>query len=229
MRTLAALSLVVLLACSGRPSSGGAAPVASTPAAELPPPPPAPPPSGEGATPPAPDAAAPVAAPAPPPVERSGKVWPFHAWDRAEAVTFNQFGIREDVQLNAYDEHGWSPHLVDRKALDAAHAKKAVDLVTQTEGEVTVSKCPFPRHAVVLYDGEVPVASINVCFSCGDIVLWPSWSPRPDWENITKKQLAELERRSKKQAALYEKAFPRWKAFFRDEVGFAIDGKYDGH
>ena len=174
------------------------------------------------------DAAAPAEpSPPPPPVTRTGKVWPFHAWDRAEAVTFNQFRMRPGAPLYAYDEKGWSPHLVDRKPITGAQAKTAVDLVDQTQGDVAVSKCPFPRHAVVLYEGEVPVASINVCFSCGDILLWPRWSPAPDWEKMTKKQLAEHELHQKKQLVMYDKAFPRWKELFRDGIRFPIDEGYD--
>lgn len=153
----------------------------------------------------------------PPAVERTGKVWPFHAWDHAVAVTFNEFPMRPRTQLRAYDEHGWSPHVVDKKPLDAAKAKKAVDLATATNGDVLVSKCPFPRHAVVLFEGEVPVASINVCFECGDILLWPRWEPEGDWS----------EAKQAKQMKLYDKTFPRWKTFFRDDVGFAVDDR--GH
>ncbi|MBX3202765.1 MAG: hypothetical protein KF894_31860 [Labilithrix sp.] len=169
-------------------------------------------------------AASPDAATATPsPVERTGKVWPFHAWDRAEAVTFNRFAMRPDVPLRAYDERGWSPHLADRKRMTWAQAKRAFDLVAQTRGDVMVSKCPFPRHAVVLFDGDVAVASVNVCFSCGDILLWPRWSAEPDWEKLTKKERAELERRTNEQLVAYDEAFPRWKTFFRDDIGFAID------
>ena len=41
---------------------------------------------------------------------------------------------------------------------------------------------------MVLYEVAVPVASINVCFSCGDIMLWPRWEPAPDWEHLSAKQ-----------------------------------------
>jgi hypothetical protein len=161
-------------------------------------------------------------------VTRTGKTWPFHAWNRAEAVTFNQFAMRPGVPLVAYDDvKGFSPHLVDRKPIDQAQAKKAVDLVTQTNGDVSVSKCPFPRHAVVLYEDALPVATINVCFSCGDIILWPRWEPEPDWSNLSDRQTKELVAKRQKQMALYNKVFPKWQAFFRDEVGFAIDGRYE--
>jgi hypothetical protein len=169
-----------------------------------------------------PDASAPPA-----PVKRTGKTWPFHAWDRAEAVTFNQFPMRRGARLYAYNEHGFSSHIVDRRPLDDARAKKAVDLVTQTNGDVNVSKCPFPRHAVVLYEREVPVASINVCFECGDILLWPRWAQEPGWSNLTDKEVKALELRTAKQMKLYEKVFPKWEVFFRDEVGFPIDARHD--
>jgi hypothetical protein len=167
---------------------------------------------------------APAAKPAP--VRRDGRVWPFHTWTRAEAVTFNQFAMRYGVSLLAYDDGGWSPHLGGRKPLDAAAARKALDLTKATEGDVAISKCPFPRHAVVLYDDEVPIASINVCFQCGDIVLWPSWKPEPDYSKFTPKQFKELEAVHAEQLVLYDKVFPKWQAFFRDEVGFPIDTKY---
>ncbi len=162
----------------------------------------------------------------PAPITRAGKVWPFHPWDHAEAVAFNAFAMRPGVQLRAYDESGWTKHLVDRKPISDAQARQAVDLVGKTDGDVEVSKCPFPRHAVVLYDGAVPVASINVCFSCGDIMLWPRWSPAPDWDSMTDKQMKEHALRSERQMKLYEKVFPSWKTFFRDEIGFPIDGDY---
>lgn len=109
-----------------------------------------------------------------------------------------------------------------------ARAKKAVGYVTQTLGGVDVSKCPFPRHAVVLYDGDVPVASINVCFECGDILIWPPWDqkPEPDYEKMTDKEWKARELFYERKMKLYEKAFPKWQAFFRDEVGFPIDRSF---
>lgn len=168
----------------------------------------------------------PAPAPKPAPVKREGKAWPFHRWTRAEAVTFNQFAMRQGVSMVAYDEGGWSQHVVDRKPIDDSAARKALELTKATEGDVAVSKCPFPRHAVVLYDDTVPIASINVCFQCGDIVLWPPWKPEPDYSKFTPKQFNELEAAHKKQLGLYDKVFPKWQTFFRDEVGFRIDAKY---
>ena len=223
------LTLAFVFACGGSPSTANAppapAPTAQAEAKAVSPPEPT-----DAGTTAAPDAAPATTPPAaktrPAPVKRSGKVWPFHVWDHAVAVTFNQFPMRPEAQLHAYSDEGWSEHVVDRKPITEAQAKKAVELVTRTQGDVMVSKCPFPRHAVVLYDGEVPVASIDVCFSCGDILLWPRWEPAPDWDKMTSKQRNDLELRRKKQMALYEKVFPTWQTFFRDEIGFPIDAAY---
>jgi hypothetical protein len=94
-----------------------------------------------------------------------------------------------------------------------------------------MTKCPFPRHAVVLYDHDVPVASVNVCFECGDILLWPRLGPPAiDWDKLTpaqtKKALAELEADGAKKQKLFGQVFPKWKTFFRDSVGFPIDEKW---
>jgi hypothetical protein len=146
----------------------------------------------------------------PAPVERTGKTWPFHAWDRAEAFTFNRFPMGPGAPFRIYDDNGWSKHVADKKPLDAALSKQAVDLVLAGKSELEMTKCPFPRHAVVLYDHDVPVASINVCFECGDILLWPRWTPP---------ESAKLEK-------LFAQVFPKWKTFFRDAVGFPIDEKW---
>jgi hypothetical protein len=237
MRTaLSLLFITTLLACGGGQRAG--APVTdpaprAAPAVEQ---------EGDASAPSAPpaaaasdvDAGAPVATPPVPlgpaaPVDRTGKAWPFHTWTRAEGVLFNQFPIQAAAQLRAYDEHGWSAHVVDRKPLDDGMASKAVQIVKEHGGEVEVSKCPFPRHAVVLLDGDVPVASINVCFQCGDLLLWPRWSkePTPDWEKMTSQQISAHHARQMKRVKEYEGVFlPRWQAYFRDDVGFPIDATF---
>jgi hypothetical protein len=155
----------------------------------------------------------------PAPVPRSGKAWPFHDWDRAEAFVFNDFDARPGVPLRVYDGEGWSPHVSDRKPLSGAQALEAVALVRITEGDAEMSKCPFPRHAVVLYADDVPVASINVCFECTDILVWPPWDDR----DTSRLSLEEIERFGKKKRSQHDIAFPRWQRFFRDSLGFAID------
>lgn len=66
----------------------------------------------------------------------------------------------------------------------------------------------------VLFDGDLPIASINVCFECGDILTWPDSEIRfddPAWES-------KYARRKK----LYDAVFPKWKPYFRDELGLPV-------
>ncbi len=134
--------------------------------------------------------------------------------------------MRSRTQLRAYDDAGWSRHIAARKPIDDSLARTAVALVRKTNGGVGVSKCPFPRHAVVLYDGDTPVASINVCFECGDILLWPAWEPEPDWDAMSDREMKRYQRKLAAQMKRYAAVFPRWQAFFRDDVGYPIDADY---
>ena len=223
------LAGAVFVGCGGRePVPSGPEPVAAaptpsaTPAVDA-----APAPVAESIG--LPDAAPPPMPPPPPPpppVERAGKKWPFHEWDRAEAIAFNQFEMRSRTPLYAYNARGFSPHIASRKWLSDELAAAAVKLIGRTKGEVGVSKCPFPRHAVVLYSGDVPVASINVCFQCGDILVWPHFAPEPEWDTMTPRQMKKWQRANAKKMKLYKKAFPQWEQFFRDDVGYPIRASY---
>lgn len=159
-----------------------------------------------------------------PPIRRSGRAWPFHKWDRAEAVTFNRFAARPRVPIVAVDDGGVNPTIADRKPLTPEQGRAAIALAKATDGGIMVSQCAFPRHAVILYEGDLPVASLNVCFECGDIVLWPDWRPLP--KDPTPAQWKQIEAHIQHQIKLYDAAFPRWRAFFRDEIGFPIDETY---
>jgi hypothetical protein len=152
------------------------------------------------------------------------KDWPFHKWDRAEAVTFNQVQYGPGIPLMAYSaEDGWNPKIADRKAIDAAQAKRAADWTIATTGEVEVSKCAFPRHAIVFYAGDTPVGTTNVCFECGDILVWPDFEPKRDYENESAAEAKKWEKKYKKKLGVYEKVFPQWEKFFRDELGLSIE------
>jgi hypothetical protein len=148
--------------------------------------------------------------------------WPFAAWDRAEGIAFNQFPARAGVPLRVYTaEKGWSPHIASRKPLDAEQARNAAAWVIRVGGEYQDSKCPFPRHAVVFYAGEVPVGSVNVCFECGDIMVWPAYDSLPG----SRRKIPEAQKRhwfyAQKETA-YARVLPLWKRLFRDELGFSI-------
>lgn len=189
------------------PVSVEAAPVA-TPASE----PPAAAPAAPEVPAAAPAASEVPAAPARPLV--ASKTWPFVVWDRAEAFSFNHVAYGPGVQLRVYDGQAWSPKIVARRPVSAEQGERAVQWVVATRGEIEVSKCPFPRHAVVLYAGETPVGSVNVCFECGDILVWPEFEPPP--------ADGQEERRIRLQMTGYKKVFPRWEKFFRDELGLPL-------
>ncbi|WAS97514.1 hypothetical protein [Nannocystis punicea] len=212
-----AVAAAVLLACA--PREAPRAPVTE-------PTPPAP--TGDASPDPAPDPAAP---PAPDPVASAQPepaatdepsapptptgTWPFVAWDRAEAFTFNPIEYGPGVPLRVYEAtKGWSPNIVERKPLSQAQAERAVEWTVATRGELEVSKCAFPRHAVVLYAGDAPVGSVNVCFECGDILVWPDFEPPASGPTA--------ERRQRQQMKAYKRVFPEWQRFFRDELGLPL-------
>jgi hypothetical protein len=214
---LCVLVMVVALGC------GKSEPKPEPPAAPAPPPAPVAAAAPDAA--PAPVAvAAPDAAPAKPLV--ATKQWPYNEWDRAEAIIFNHVTPGPGVPLYAYaDDDGWNPNILERKAIEVAQGERAAGWVIETKGSVSVSKCPFPRHAVVLYWGDTPVASINFCFECGDLLVWPAFEDGLDWDNYdnwSKKDEAKAEKLWAYQEKVYKKLYPTWEAFFRDELGYSI-------
>lgn len=149
--------------------------------------------------------------------------WPFVAWDRAEAIAYNHVGYGPGIPLRVYDDtHGWSPKISERKPIARPQGERAVTWVIATGGAVEVSKCAFPRHAVVLYSGDTPVGTANVCFECGDILVWPDLDPPPDYEHWTDAAQKQHERSYRRKLAAYKKVFPKWERFFRDELGLPL-------
>lgn len=170
------------------------------------------------------EAAAPEPAESEPPEAplRPIATWPFHAWDRAEAITYNQVPYGPGISLRVYDaDHGWSPKIEGRKPMTTEQAERAVSWVIAAGGEVEVSECAFPRHAVVLYSGRTPVGTANVCFECGDILVWPDLDP-PAKGDETAAAAKEHARRYKKKLAAYDKVYPQWKRLFGEELGFSL-------
>lgn len=211
------VAAVLVFACT--PREAPQAPVAEAPPdpAASPAPEPEPP-----TAPPAAAAAQPEPAAEPPPTADKpstpltpSKTWPFVAWDRAEAFTFNHVAYGPGIPLRVYDATtGWSPEIVERAPISADQAGRAVDRVVATRGTLEVSKCAFPRHAVVLYAGDTPVGSVNVCFECGDILVWPDFEPPASGPTA--------ERRHRQQMKAYKRVFPEWERFFRDDLGFPL-------
>ena len=116
------------------------------------------------------------------------------------------------------DDKGWNPNIHSEQDITRKQADQAVKLVGRTLGEMMVSKCAFPRHAIVLFSGPTPVASINVCFECGDILVWPRWDPAPDWDDRKYEMYGKLRK-------VYDRVFPKWEALFGKELGLTLDWK----
>ena len=108
--------------------------------------------------------------------------WPPSSWKTAKAYAFNQQDFGPGVELYAYKEGVWSTNITQEKKLTTQQANDALELTHRLGGTLKVSKCAFPRHAVVFFnEEEQPVASVNVCFQCGDILVWPPYSTAEDW------------------------------------------------
>lgn len=214
-----ALGALCLVACGSTPSTAHVSPAAPPVTVASATPPPAPDPVAAPAPEPTPvdplfaslPASLPLEMPKSDPkaMKRSGKIWPFHAWDHAEAVVYN-WQPGGPGQERVYDDDGWNT-LKYRAALDQERATWAVAIVQKQHGELLVSKCAFPRHAVVLFDGDTPVASINVCFTCHDIELWPAYTTKPLTE-------ADYTRMAKTSDVM----LPAWKHLFADELHFPL-------
>jgi hypothetical protein len=76
--------------------------------------------------------------------------------------------------------------------------------------------------AVVLYAGDTPVGTANVCFECGDILVWPDLEPPPDYDRWSDAKQRQQDRKYRQQLTAYKRVFPQWERFFRDELGFSL-------
>ena len=145
------------------------------------------------------------------------KKWPFVEWDAAQAYTFNLTKPGPGAKLHVFRRpQGWTEKPVPGKVLTKAQSKKALQLLSKTQGAMSVSKCPFPRHGIVFSVDNVPVGSISVCFECGDILIWPAYNPDPKWEDKKYKRYRKLMR-------AYDRVFPSWEKLFAKDLGLATD------
>lgn len=143
------------------------------------------------------------------------ETWPLVRWDHAKAYVFN-LERGPGLSLYAYNESkGWNTRIDSEHEITQQQAETAVSLAETTLGTMLVSKCPMPRHAVVLFAGETPVASINVCFECGDILVWPEWERDPSWPERKQEMHAKL-------LKAYDRTFPKWEAFFGKTLGLDL-------
>ena len=142
--------------------------------------------------------------------------WPFVEWDHAKTYVFNLDRGR-GLSLFAYNaSKGWNIRIHSEQDISKAQADRAVELTERTRGTFMVSKCPMPRHAVVLFSGDTPVASMNVCFECGDILVWPKWDPDGEGSEASGEMRAKLQK-------AYDRAYPQWETFFGKTLGLELD------
>ena len=141
------------------------------------------------------------------------KKWPPTEWSSAKAYSFNMIPYRPGLDLYIYKDGTWNDKIAMTKDIDSRQAQTAISLVHRTAGDVKISKCPFPRHGVVFFDDEEnPVASLNVCFQCGDILVWPPYLAQQD-EKI-KYQRSENPPGPPQIIPVYSEVFPIWEEYF---------------
>lgn len=161
-----------------------------------------------------------TAAPAPSPRPKLKAVkatsFPFRPWSYAKAYTYNFFAM-QPVPTRVYsNEHGWSPHIRSEQVISDAHAKRAAELAAVTRGSIELTKCTFPRHAIIYFDNEdKPVASLDVCFDCEAVLAWPDYD-KPESFNY--------ERMGQK----FEKTLPLWRRLFEHDLKLPIDYRTAG-
>lgn len=150
---------------------------------------------------------------------RPSKEWPFYEWDSASVVVYNlkEFGPSESI-FAWTAKAGLNASAAKQAQLTKKQASTSLKLLSETLGGLNVSKCAFPRHAIVFYAGEVPVGSINVCFECGDILISPLYKQDSNWSDKKYKMYGKLMKR-------YDRVFPKWKKFFESELQLDSDWK----
>lgn len=144
--------------------------------------------------------------------------WPYTTWKTAKAYTFNHKEFGPHAELYAFREGTWNTSIIQEKPLQTQHVEQALEMNHRLGGTVIVSKCAFPRHAVVLFDAqEKPIASINICFSCGDILVWPPYSTDSTWEETRYAQ--RTEDGMPLIYAAQEELLPLWEHLLIQDVG----------
>lgn len=154
-----------------------------------------------------------IAPPSPRPAPKTPQkgTFPFVQWSYAKAYTFNFFQTQQ-APLRVVESDGrWSPHINSEMLANDEIALRAAELVSATRGSVELTKCTFPRHAIVYFGtDDKPVASANVCFDCEAVLAWPDY-PKPDDFNQAR------------MAGKFEKALPLWRRLFERDLALPID------
>jgi len=140
--------------------------------------------------------------------------WPYTEWEYAKLFTFN-FSAGES-------RTPWKKHRQDLRqeiAISKSQADIALALAHRMDGGGIFTKCPFdPHHAVVFYNQkEEEVAYINICFSCKDTILWPTYVPVETKKTPSLETEAAHEEAEKRFAEMEEnrmEVLQKWQTFF---------------
>src|SRR5690606_36497846 len=103
--------------------------------------------------------------------------WPPGEVASAKAYTFNfDTNLGPGLDLYVYRNDSWHKTIRSTHELSEDATKQALDLVHVLGGTTIVPKCPLPRHGVGFCDkDDKPLGSVNMCFECGDIMVWPPY------------------------------------------------------
>jgi hypothetical protein len=138
--------------------------------------------------------------------------FPFAPWSYAKAYTYNFFPDRPSQRVVVTKDGTWSPHIRSEQRIDDRIAQNAAQLTASTQGSIELTKCTFPRHAIVFFDAsDKPVAAANVCFDCEGLLVWPDY-PHP--ETFDHERAART---------FEKKALPDWRQLFATGLGLPID------
>lgn len=121
------------------------------------------------------------------------------------------------------NKSGWSPHIHSEMEISKALAVRAISLINRTKGTIEISQCPFPRHAIVFFDTNgKPIASVNVCFECGDILVWP---PYFKFKQQEKEKYSLLNPQTEEPLILkaYDEVYPLWMDLFGNDLNMQIN------
>jgi len=104
--------------------------------------------------------------------------WPFRAWRRARAYTFNFLPEGSGIQTTLYNPWaGWNDHVRSEHALNRDAAVEIAGTITAMHGSVAFSKTQFPRHGVAFFDDSSrdPVGVVSIGFPDQTIHVWPDF------------------------------------------------------
>ena len=150
------------------------------------------------------------------------KKWPPQEWSYAKAYTFNFVPYGPGNSNYVYKKDTWNKNTPVSYAINNKQAEYALKLVHKTAGDVETSKCTFPRHGIVYFnEQDTPIASINYCFSCEAVLLWPaylSFEERLERESLAGTKVEGQEWVDPQVVQIYYDLVPAYKHLFFEQL-----------